>query len=127
MNPQGERTSVPSEEVLPGPVFSHLMGWNGVHVHQRTGAAVLLLELRLIGLQHPDLAPAVEEEHDGAHPEHQDEADNEDLLGAHNDLRPCKSSQCECHVSVIPVSLMCLSAGRGFVGFRELFARNAHK
>lgn len=39
-------------------------------------------ELGLVGLQHPDFAPAVEEERHGSDPEQEDQQDQTDLFGA---------------------------------------------
>lgn len=64
-----------------------------IYIDQGTGAAMLLLELGLIGLQHAYLAPAIEEEHDGAHPQDEHEPNNEHLLGAHYDLRTCNGKR----------------------------------
>jgi len=55
-----------------------------VHVYHRTAGTVLLLEFGLIGLQHTDLAPAVEEECDGRYPENQDQQDDEGFFGSDN-------------------------------------------
>lgn len=65
------------------------MRLHGIDVDQRTGAAMLLLELWLVRLQHAYLTPAIEEEHYGAHPQDEYEAHNQHLLGAHNDLGAC--------------------------------------
>lgn len=66
------------------------MRLHGIDVDQWTGAAMLLLKLRLIRLQHAYLTPAVEEQHYGAHPEDEHETHNQHLLGAHDDLRAYK-------------------------------------
>lgn len=58
-----------------------------LNVDERTRRAVLLLEFGLIRFQHANLAPAIEEQHNGAGPDHQHEADDDHLLGAHDDLR----------------------------------------
>lgn len=62
------------------------MRLHGIQIDQGTRAAMLLLELGLIRLQHTYLAPTIKEEHDGTHPQDEHESHDEHLLGAHDDL-----------------------------------------
>lgn len=54
-------------------------------VDQRARAAVLLvLEFRLVRFEHANLAPAIEEQHNGADPQDQHQRHDENLFGAHD-------------------------------------------
>lgn len=44
----------------------------------------LLLEFRLVWFEHTNLAPAIEEQHDGTSPDHQHEANDYHLMGSDN-------------------------------------------
>lgn len=72
---------------------AYLMRLHGIQIDQGTRAAMLLLKLGLIRLQHAYLAPAIKEEHNGAHPKDENESHDEHLLGAHYDLGACKESE----------------------------------
>jgi len=45
---------------------------------------VLLLKFRLVRLEHADLAPSIEKQSDGSHPQDQDKNDDQDFLGSHH-------------------------------------------
>lgn len=55
-----------------------------VDVYHGTAAAMFLVELGLIWLQHANLTPSVEEEGNGCHPQYQHEDDDQCLLRPHH-------------------------------------------
>lgn len=69
------------------------MRLHGIQIDQGARAAMLLLKLGLIRLQHAYLAPTIEEEHNGAHPKDEHKSHDEHLLGAYYDLGACKESE----------------------------------
>lgn len=69
------------------------MHLHSIQIDQGARAAMLLLKLGLIRLQHAYLAPTIEEEHYGAHPKDEHESHDEHLLGAHYDLGACKQTE----------------------------------
>jgi hypothetical protein len=66
----------------PGQCVAHLRGDSGwTKRGQRTRRSMgLLVELGLVRFQHADLAPAIEEERYGRHPDHQDEDHEQHLF-----------------------------------------------
>lgn len=58
------------------------LGWD--RVDHRAALSVLLLKFRLVRLEHADLAPTIEKQSDGGHPQDQDNNDDQDLLGSHD-------------------------------------------
>lgn len=60
-------------------------GSQRLDVYQRTRRSMLLLELGLVRLEHADLAPPIEEQHDGTRPQDEHETDNDHLFRAHDD------------------------------------------
>lgn len=62
-------------------------------VHQRTALSMLLDELGLVRLEHPDFAPPVEEQGNCGDPQDQDESDDDDLLRPDDDLRLRRSGR----------------------------------
>lgn len=55
-----------------------------IRVDYGAALSVLLLKFRLIRLEHADLAPSIEKQSDGSHPQDQDKNDNQDFLGSHD-------------------------------------------
>lgn len=77
----------------PRDVTTHLR--SGELQHGTAGTVRLLLELGLVGLEHTDLAPAVEEESDGRSPQHQHNEHDEGLLSSHQGhTRPLCRRRC---------------------------------
>jgi len=58
--------------------------WNGRDVCNWAGRAMRLTEFGLVWLQHPNLAPPIEEEGDGTHPEQEHDQDDPNFLPPHN-------------------------------------------
>jgi len=55
-----------------------------IRVDNSAALSVLLLKFRLVRLEHADLAPSIEKQSDGSHPQDQDKNDDQDLLGSHH-------------------------------------------
>lgn len=70
----------------PGERRPMVDGRQRFDVDQWTGWSMLLLEFRLVRLEHTDFAPSIEEQHNGTDPQNENESHDEDLLGAYNDL-----------------------------------------
>lgn len=66
------------------PCTEALMYLKWAWVDYGAALSVLLLKLRLIWLEHADLAPSIEEQSDGSHPQDQDKNDDQGLLRSHH-------------------------------------------
>lgn len=64
-------------------MIARIDGRQRLNVDERTRRSMLLmLELGLIRFEHPDFAPAIEEQHNGADPQDEHQRHDQDLLGA---------------------------------------------
>lgn len=61
---------------------------NGIWIDYGATLSVLLLEFRLVWLEHADLAPSIEKQGDCSHPQDQNKNDDQGLLGSHH-YRAC--------------------------------------
>lgn len=71
---------------------------NRVWIDYGAALSVLLLKFRLVRLEHADLAPSIEKQSDGSHPQDQDKNDDQGLFSSHH------YRACSCNPWLNPVS-----------------------